>query len=176
MGARAFPAHTRMADGYFVAEPVAGLFVSTPWVWLSLLAVALGVWAIAKRYRSERVLLPRDHRERVALWCGVSFLAMSTIPLLPVVAAPSATIRYTADISTGIILLATWGAWTAYASLAGGRPLWRRSALALGLGLAGATVILGMLLGIQGYDGMFKVHNPPLYKTLVRALSVCNRG
>jgi hypothetical protein len=175
IGPRGFPAGTRMPEGYWSPEPVAGLLPSAPWTVLSVLAVGLCVWAVAKRYRTERVFLPADQRGRVDLWCAASFIVMSTVPLLPVAAVPTATMRYAADISTGVVLLATWGAWTAHARLAGKRPIWRRSALVVGVALAVATVILGVLLGLQGYDGMFKVHNPTLYKVLVRSLSFCRR-
>jgi hypothetical protein len=39
--------------------------------------------------------------------------------------------------------------------------------------LAGATIVLGLLLGVQGYDGMFEHHNPELYQRWVARLSRC---
>jgi hypothetical protein len=41
------------------------------------------------------------------------------------------------------------------------------------IGLAGATVVIGLLLGFQGYDEMFKQHNHDLYERLRRRLSFC---
>jgi hypothetical protein len=98
---------------------------------------------------------------------------MSTLPLAPVAAASFTTMRYAADISTGIVLLSTWAAWTVHARMFGVKPIWRWSALTVGAGLAAATLLLGVLLGLQGYDDMFKNHNPTLYHLLVRRLSLC---
>jgi hypothetical protein len=45
--------------------------------------------------------------------------------------------------------------------------------VALLVSLAAATVIIGLLLGFEGYDGMFKNHNHELYESLRRRLSFC---
>jgi hypothetical protein len=43
-------------------------------------------------------------------------------------------------------------------------------------GLGVATVVLGLLLGLQGYNDMMKSHNPQTYARWQRALSVCGAG
>ena len=55
-----------------------------------------------------------------------------------------------------------WGAWTILARLRPGWPRW--TGLGVLLILALATVVIGLLLGFQGYDEMFKNHNPALYE------------
>jgi len=50
---------------------------------------------------------------------------------------------------------------------------WRWSAFAAVVALAASTILFGVLLGFQGYDDMFKNHNPALYDLLVRRLSLC---
>jgi hypothetical protein len=43
------------------------------------------------------------------------------------------------------------------------------------IALAAVTVVIGALLGFQGYDNMFGRHNPELLARLTRALSYCKR-
>jgi hypothetical protein len=173
IGLRGFPAGTKFPADYYTPEPTAGLLNSAPWNLLSIVAFGLVIWTIVRRYRTERTLTPSDRRGRVELWCVAAFCLMSTLPLAPVVAAPFTTMRYAADIATGMVLFSTWGAWTVHARALAMKPAWRWSALVIGAGLATATVIFGVLLGLQGYDDMFKVHNPALYQLLVRRLSLC---
>jgi hypothetical protein len=173
IGPRGFPASWKFPEGYFTPEPTAGIFNSAPWNLLSIVAFGLAIWMIFRRYRSDRTFVPSDHRGRVELWCIATFAVMSTLPIVSVIGASFSTMRYLGDIATGMLLLSTWGAWTVYSRTRGMKPVWRWSALIVGAGLATSTVVFGVLLGVQGYDEMFKVHNPALYKLLVQRLSLC---
>jgi hypothetical protein len=54
------------------------------------------------------------------------------------------------------------------------RKRWTRAAATVVLaGTSLATMTLGLLLGYQGYNNQFVIHNPSLDAKLVRALSVC---
>ena len=80
--------------------------------------------------------------------------------------------RYLGDATFGFLLLAVLGAFSLY-ERARERPVLRRS-LVVGLCLAAAaTIAMGLLLGVQGYENHFKKHNPELYSKLDRALSLC---
>ncbi len=87
------------------------------------------------------------------------------------ISACDTTMRYLGDLSTGTMLLAAWGGAALYAAARPGLP--RRVVLALLVVLAAVTVIVGLLLGVTGYDEMFKNHNPALYETLRRRLAFC---
>ena len=39
--------------------------------------------------------------------------------------------------------------------------------------LGGASIAVGLLLGVQGYDRMFEQHNPELFRSWVTHLSRC---
>jgi hypothetical protein len=51
---------------------------------------------------------------------------------------------------------------------------WRRRLVTgLAIVLGAATIVVGLLLGYQGYGGHFRTNNPSLDKRLIRTLSVC---
>ena len=112
-----------------------------------------------------------DPRERARLWCGAVF-AIFAVSALPTVGQFIATMRYLADVSTGSLLLSTWGAWSLYGS-ARNRPWPQRIVTATFIVLAAVTVVVGLLLAFRGYDNGFQKHNPALLRTLVQALSFC---
>jgi len=41
------------------------------------------------------------------------------------------------------------------------------------VGICGATIVVGILLGYHGYGGHFRTNNPALDERLTRGLSVC---
>jgi hypothetical protein len=173
IGARGFPAGTRFPPGYTTPEPLAGLLTSAPWAWLALLSpvlVAVGV----RRWRRAGGAFPLGRVDRGHVWAIVCFAVMGSITALPIIAGFSATMRYLADISTGIVLLSIWGAWALYSDPAVHTRAWlRRLIVVLLVALGVTTIVLGLLLGVQGYDDMFKNHNPALYRSWSRALVLC---
>jgi uncharacterized membrane protein (Fun14 family) len=83
------------------------------------------------------------------------------------------TMRYLADVSYGLILLGLFALFALYSAAATRSPLLRRAAMTGGALLCGATVIIGLLLGYQGYNQHFQRFNPRLDQKLTRALSLC---
>jgi hypothetical protein len=167
---RGFPEWIRMPEGYWTGEPLVGLLRTTPWVWLSAVAIyrfSRRAWCCPRA-----TLRSLDRSGRLHLWAGACFGMLATIPAVPFIAVFCATMRYVADFSSGAILLATVSAFGLYQSVRD-RPSARRLVMATCLVLAGATIVLGLLFGIQGYDDMFKWHNPRLFEAMVRDLSLC---
>ena len=171
VGEHGFLHGTVFPPGYSTHEPQAGLFVTTPWTWLVFVALFFAGRGFVRWRRSpDRTILP-DQRRRAEVWFVASLAALTFLMPLVFVAAFSTTIRYMADFSTGAILLSVWGSWSLLREV---RDRWpRRALLAFLVVLALATVILGLLLGVEGYDGMFKWHNHDLYESLRRRLSFC---
>jgi hypothetical protein len=112
-----------------------------------------------------------EQRRRTEVWCVASLAALTVLMPLVFISAFDTTMRYIGDFSTGAALLGAWGGWSL---LRAARDRWpRRAVVALLVSLAAATVIIGLLLGFEGYDGMFKNHNHELYESLRRRLSFC---
>ena len=171
IAARGFPHGTQFPSGYTTHEPQAGLLLTAPWAWLSLVALTLAGRAVYGWWRSSERGIAADQSRRMHVWCVGSFAALTLLMPLVFVTAFGTTMRYLGDFSTGTMLLGVWGGWSLLTTVHG---RWqRRGVIAVLVGLAVTTVIIGILLGFQGYDEILKNHNPPLYESLRRRLSFC---
>jgi hypothetical protein len=171
IGQHGFRSHTVLPPGYSTHEPQAGLFVTTPWTWLVFVALFFAGRGVVRWWRSPDRSVLVDQRRRTEIWCVASLAALTLLMPVVFIAAFGTTMRYVGDFSTGATLLGVWGGWSL---LRAARDRWpRRAVLGLLFTLAAATVIIGLLLGVEGYDGMFKYHNHDLYESLRRRLSFC---
>jgi hypothetical protein len=171
IGARGFPHGLRFPPGYSTHEPQAGLFVTAPWTWLCVVAVWFVVRDLVRWRRSPAPTSVLDGPLRAQVWCLASFAVLTFLMPLVFVSAFDTTMRYMGDFSAGAVLLATWGGWSLIDAVRGRWP--RRGVIALLILLVVATMVIGFLLGFQGYDEMFKQHNAVLYDSLRRKLSFC---
>jgi MFS family permease len=168
---KAFPAGFQMPRGYNAVEPVAGLLNATPWVLLAAVAAGLVV-AMLRRARRTPELGVADRRTRATLWCGAVFLVLGTVTGLPEIAEFFASMRFLADVAAGLVLAGVWAAFALYAQVRDRR--WPGAiATAVIVGLGGASIAIGLLLGVEGYDHFFERENPELFGRAVRALSLC---
>ncbi len=159
-GPSAFPRNFHFASGYFTYEPLIGQLRISPWIWLC--PVAFVSWRAAAGAELER-----DRR----LLAAVVLLAGS-LPFLPALCAPSATMRYLGDFSPVLMVLGCLGAWNLQ-RLAGRHPLPRWTARALVTLIGLLTMARGFSLGFTGYYNNFEVNNPALSARLERAFSIC---
>ncbi len=173
--ARGFPAWLRLPPGYWTPEPLAGLLPASPASWLLLVALAFAGHLVWSRWRGRKV---EDFRpslaaqQRTTLWFVASALTLALVTALPIAGQFIATMRYTADASAGLALFTIWGGWSLYGHTS--EQPWLRRAVAVTLvSLIGATVVIGLLLGTQGYDGMFRNRNPALFEKMSQMLSGC---
>ena len=166
----AFPADFPVPDGYWVQEPVVGMLRVTPWIWFLPVAVFYGIRAALPRRGTALPILGVVSGSR--LWCACCFGVLGTVTALPSIGVFGATMRYLADVSAGLVLFATWGAWSLYQHLR--RRKWTRRAFGAAMAvLATATVMLGLLIGYQGYNGHFQIYNPKLHERVTRSFSLC---
>jgi hypothetical protein len=163
IGAKAFPPGYELPPGYFVYEQVVGVLGGMPWSWFSAVAI---VATSVRAFRRPRAFSPK-------IWAVAATAIAATIAIWPGLTLPSATNRYLGDVAGAIALLSTLGVWTAYQAVQA-RPLLRRLVVAAALLLAIHSVGVGVALGIRGQYPHFEVNNPPLYRKLVRRLSVCH--
>jgi len=156
-------------------EPVVGLLKATPWVVLAAVAAVLMLVLLRRAGRTPGELLGATddaRRARATLWCGAAFLVIGIATGLPELTEFFASMRFLADVTGGLVLAGVWAACALYDRFGAGR--WSGGVVTMTVvGLGGATIALGLLLGVQGYDGMFEHHNPNLYRRWVALLSRC---
>jgi len=173
LGRQAFPAGFHVPSCYLIDEPVAGMLLAAPWSWFAgvgLVMAARGVW---RQWKVRTPIVELDARARTNAWLPTVFVIIGTVTGLPVVALFLATMRYMIDVSSGICLFALWGAWSLYDAVRV-RPWPRRAVTAAIVLFSAATIVIGLLLGVTGYNQMFRLHNPGLYSRMVRAFSLCS--
>jgi hypothetical protein len=170
---KAFPEDFEIPGGYWVQEPVVGMLRVVPWIWLLPLGVFFAGRALLPRL-GARPLPSRDAVAGSSLWCACCFGILGTVTALPSIGVFGATMRYLGDVAAGLLLFATWGAWSSYQHLR--RKKWLRRALGLALTLlAAVTMTFGLLIGYQGYNGHFQSFNPELHQRVSRAFSLCKK-
>ncbi len=167
-GARAFPSWFHPPAGYHVGEPLGGLFLTAPWTWFLPVAAVVGARSV---WRSRRNPVARADTLRVN-HLTLTLGAMIACGMLAELPLWTGTMRYLGDVVGFAIVLATMGAWWLRAWLRD-RAGARRVVVALATILGIATILLGILLGMQGQYGHVRLTNPALMDKLEKRLSVC---
>jgi len=157
---------------YFSDEPNVGLLRFVPFVWLIFGGIGLSLWDTWRRQESRcsaRKLLTDTWRVR---WAWGVFTIWTVGAAMPILLAFMFTMRYQADFTAALLLLATLAGWRILAT-----PESRTSrsiVVAIYVTLATTTVIFGLLLGFgEDYSNNFKLHNPGLMTRLEELLSLC---
>lgn len=169
IGGGGFPTWMRIAPGYTTREPLVGILLAVPWSWLAPIGMIL---VPCSAIRASRSSADPDAGVRILGWCSASFAILGSVTGFPDLVSFLATMRYLGDVTPGIVLSGILGAWWLYSRTSPGTGS-RRLVTGMCASLGVATVLLGLLLGFQGYSGHFRVHNPGLHDRLVRALSLC---
>jgi hypothetical protein len=158
---------------HYDREPVAGLLIAAPFCWFAIVAPLFA----AARARSVAGTATTATSNRWAalfaargnwLWAAMLLYVAGSAPLL---IFKVTTMRYEHDFASGVLLIATFGAWRLLAAPT--RPGRRRALAWLYGGLAMSTIVAGVLLGFTGYSNHFEQHNPDLYHALRDRLSIC---
>jgi hypothetical protein len=177
-GASALPGWLAPPQGYFITEPLVGFLQAAPCLWLVPVAAWAGVRAAQQLRGPTEVATATPsgapalwESARVRLWCVGSFAVAGSVSGVMVMGLYIATMRYLADVTYGLLLLAVFAAFTLESAA---RQRWqRRTAIALFALLTSATVGAGLLLGYQGYNEHFQRFNPRLAQKLSHKLSLC---
>lgn len=157
-----FPDWVPRPSDYLILEPISGFLTSVPITWFA--PVPLLVTA-------RHVLRLRREAWRSYSFSAASFAVLGSLTGALVLFVYCATMRYLADFIYGLLLLSVLGVFTALSAL---RARLARALIAsLVVLLSCATVVLGLLLGYQGYNDHFQRFNPALHAQLVRSLSLC---
>jgi hypothetical protein len=151
-----WPFFIRIPNGYFYTDPVSGLLVTTPFIWL--LGVVL-VNLLGRLIKKAPRKFGSIFGENWVLWllggCGVFTFGFLLLFYYP-------TMRYLTDASPLLLIMATVGAWQWTGE---GRARGFKTFLVLLLVLI--SVLIGVLLGINGLHDYFEHNNPDLFFKLV---------
>jgi hypothetical protein len=172
LGAAAFPRGFVLPAGHVTDEPVLGMLRGIPYVLLAIAAALLLVWPSLRRALWSPARLDGQGREGLTVWAVSALLALATLPLLPTLGLWTAVMRYEVDVVAAWVLLGTIGA---AVLLVRSQGAWRRATGSLVVALAGFSVLVGFLLGFQGYDDHLTRYNPRLFQSL-QSLTVCRPG
>ena len=149
------------------AEPVTGLAVADPFVWLALAPAVMCVSNYWTR-RIDPVAGTSRFDERPILAISLLLLAAGAAAAVPALTFPAGTMRYINDFSHLFILAAVLGLWSIILGVRD-NPVLRRALVGLSWMLAAVSVGISLMLGITGYYNHFELHNPALFQAL-RAL------
>jgi hypothetical protein len=153
-------------------EPVAGVLLIAPFVWL--IAAPLVLLAVRRLRRTRdgaaaAAAAPADVWARRWIWIAPGLFAIGAIA--PVLGHFYLSMRYELDFVPSLLVLAAAGGWVLLAAPRTPGP--RAAATATYIALAVVTIVTGVLLGFGGYFDHFGRSNPVLLDHLRRALSTC---
>lgn len=161
MGRAAFPKGFSLPPDYEIIEPTVGWLVTMPLTWLAPFAFVLAPWrgALASR------------RGRTYLFCLFSFLTLASLTGVLTLFVYGTTMRYLTDVAFGLVLLGLLGAFSLrYHRWGSVAP---RTFTTVVAALGAVTIVMGLLLGYQGYNLHFQRYNPELDKKIGEAMSLC---
>jgi hypothetical protein len=150
--------------GYLVYEPLAGLLQTTP---VSVFLLHPPLFWIRRRLgrgSASSAIFGAELGALLAMFLGTA------LALLPALGLWMATMRYLEDVIGGVILASMLCVWVALRHVAGAaRGLQRLAAIAFQAS-ALLTLLMGVLLGFEGYLNHYRAHNPS-YARFAAALS-----
>jgi hypothetical protein len=176
IGVRSFPKRWVLPAGYMIAEPVAGILPTMCWSWLAPVGWWAGMRALLRARNGQATGFSSDAQDstRGIIWASLCFATLATVTSVSWIAVFSATMRYIADVSTGLALSGMIGAWWLY-DLTRNHRGWRVLVVVVIVVLAVTTAVIGALLGFTGYIEHFRHFNPELMDRLEEKLSLCRR-
>ncbi|MCE1254112.1 MAG: hypothetical protein LWX83_11260 [Anaerolineae bacterium] len=152
-----WPFFIRIPAGYFYTDPVLGLLVVTPFIWLILPAVYALFMELRQVGIKSSIKIIAGSR-----WIVFSLTGMGLIGFVFILFFYYPAMRYLTDATPALLLLAIYGAmsWLDNPSLRAVKGL-------VILLLALTSIVAGILLGINGPHDFFEQANPALYHGLI---------
>jgi hypothetical protein len=160
---------------YETFELVAGVMLLSAWCWL-ILVVGWRPLRAAWVHLRRRGLPTTARPSMPELWASLCAVAIM-LSMLPVLGLWEASMRYTGDAMGGVIVLTTLSAWWLLRRAdTATTPLVRLGTRGVILLLGLHSCLIGAVSGVASYNDPFVKHNPALYETLQRTLSVCKKA
>jgi len=164
-----WPIH-RLIPEYYYTESITGIFISTPYILMAFIPIALHIkekFAFGNPEGGD--VFPTVHqRNRLEiLWIVVTLacVVISSFTLLLFFVATS--MRHLIDVLPMLLILATIGMWIGFSKVQNCKPrFWAFSLLVWGITLY--SVVTGFLLSVTGYHARFENLNPELFERITR--------
>jgi hypothetical protein len=167
----ALPGWLGLPKGYLINEPVVGWLRVVTISWFSPAALWLGWKKLRATLRALGDPAPGAPFDVAYLFLVGAFVTLSTVTGLMLLGLYMATMRYLSDVTNGLVLLGTVGAFILWQGSRSKPWRWLASGAASVAFLS--TVGFGLLLGYQGYNGHFKLFNPKLDAAFQEHFATC---
>lgn len=167
-----WPNWVHRPDTYYSGEPVTGVLVSIPFLWL--LAILLIKWIRSGiHWVNDR---PKMINETAAVnfptWAIWLVVAGTAGQLITTLSYVMATMRFLADFTPMLILSTAILVLFAYTYLRE-FPVWRRLFSAVIVLLCVMSIATGLFVNMQGADHRFESNNPQLYSEISTFFNSC---
>lgn len=152
---------------YFYNEPITGLFVSMPIIWLVLIIGFIGFIRTSRVLRKGELDLAKlIQAQPISTWIAAMVSGAFIFNLGTLSIFIFSTMRYQADLTPLLTILFALCVGWASSSLHSYPRLWRLVLFLIGI-LILISVIIGLLTNFQNGDWIFKNNNPQLYQSIV---------
>ena len=147
-------------------EQVAGVLITTPFVWFSLISILILLRCLYRNRSAQSDPLTTEDGS-LEKWLTISLSGTMILAITPLLTFLSTTMRYLADFIPTLVLLSTIGSYQGYRLTS--RNITRRKAfLTVLLLTAFISALLGFLLSVTGYHARFENLNPELFEKIER--------
>ena len=159
--------------GYQIIEPVAGLMITSPILWLVVPFILFNTLKDHYMKITGNYIMVSPKATINVLpnipWMTYLLVGLAIMAILPISLPYTSTMRYIMDFAPALYLLAFMSVLQGYANLKHNRS--GRIFTFCILVLSAVTIINGLLLGFTGYANYFLYHNPELFQTLAGVFS-----
>ena len=164
-GDQSFALSHSVPDFYYSREKITGLLYTAPFLLLALIpAYALAMKIFGKHSKDSSADANANHRSLT--WISITLIGAVLVSFITIMIYFYCTMRFVADFTPALTLLALIGFWEGYQFLSRWRMFQIPCAI-LAIGFAGATIVISTVLAITGYKGRFSELNPALFHSLV---------
>jgi hypothetical protein len=150
-------------------EQVAGVLITTPYVWFALISAL-----ILFRHIYRRRNVPSDPLKNAIgsseKWLIIALLGAMILEFSPLLVFHTTTMRYLTDFVPTLVLLSTIGSYQVYRQTSE-HTARRKAFLTVLIITALISALLGFLLSVTGYAARFENLNPELFGRIERFLA-----
>jgi hypothetical protein len=133
----------------YTAQAITGLLCTTPFLMFAILPVARYLKGLFEKHQAQNF---SENRDRASFqWITISLLGSFALPFISLLAFFWAAMRYAEDFMPALTLLSIIGFWQGYQA-SPQKPSKGKMYTAVGLILAGLSIVIGVLLALSIYS------------------------